>query len=89
MVCRHCSDAPLSDSYASVCVLGGADLCSSVEALEAHGIVPSLTALCPGCGRVSMLGEPGHALAMWLRLKPFLDGGRAGSDRDAGAAKGP
>ena len=87
--CRHCRPVPFARTYASVLVLGekGADsalqgapasIRSAIEKVEAEGIVPCLTAVCPECGQVTALMVEGccdphvHVLGVWRRLGPWL-----------------
>ena len=75
--CRHCVPIEFRRSYASVALLGDGDLQASVENVEAQGIVPSVTAVCPGCNRITVIlcenGAPYvHVVGVWRRLGPFL-----------------
>lgn len=76
--CRHCADiAPDETSYASVLVGNGDPMRSVVESIEAR-IIPCVTAVCPKCGRVSLLsnGTPAscvRTVAMWRRMASWVD----------------
>ena len=89
--CRHCGPGHADEfaaSSASVLLTGcEGGLQAAVEELEAQGVMPGLTAVCPACNRVSALapertgGGYSHLLAMWRRVRPFLDGRRQRPDR--------
>lgn len=80
--CRHCTRSPAEmeePSAASVLILGEKSILSAVEELEAEGVLPCLTAVCPNCQRISILTEEGHGacahvLGLWARMRPFLEG---------------
>jgi hypothetical protein len=82
----------MDDTAASVLLAGPGGLLASVVELESEGIVPSLTALCPCCSRVSVLakdnGGAAHVIALWRRVGPFLDCGRKRPDSEAEAGDG-
>ena len=44
---------------------------TSVEQVES-GIVPNVTAVCPQCGKISMIGELCGTLRLWQVLRPWL-----------------
>ncbi len=76
--CRHCTgiapDEP--SSYASVLV-GGGEMSKVIESIETR-IIPCVTAVCPKCGRVSLLsnGTPAscvRTVAMWQRMAGWVD----------------
>jgi hypothetical protein len=75
--CRHCAGISLgATSYASTLV-GNGSLLTTVESIEAR-IIPCVTAVCPACGRVSLLsnGTPAscvRTVAMWRRLAEWVD----------------
>ena len=77
--CRHCArvdvDAVPPSAALALVLEANKDLRSAVEELEAEGVLPCLTAVCPVCKRVSILVEDGgyaHVLALWKRVRPFL-----------------
>ena len=75
--CRHCSAFAFTRSYASVALLGEEDLQTSVEQVESQGIVPSVTAVCPRCNRVTVIlceneAPYVHVVGVWRRLGAFL-----------------
>jgi hypothetical protein len=60
-----------------VVLLGDADLLDSVKQIESQGIVPSLTAVCPECGKMTAIlcdnrAPLVHFIALWQRLGPYL-----------------
>lgn len=73
--CRHCYPIALNPTASSVLLLGARDLKAAVEEVETE-IVPSVTALCPKCKRISILApelDVAHPLWLLRRLRPFLD----------------
>jgi hypothetical protein len=78
MACRHCSSCAARATYASVIVCGSNDVHQTIEFVENKGIVPCVTAICGGCGRVSLILHEGskdpfaHSLAMWERYGKFI-----------------
>lgn len=77
MSCRHCDPLDFRRSYASVALLGRRDLREAVENVEARGIVPCITAVCPRCGKLSLIVHDArapyvHALAVWDRVGGYL-----------------
>lgn len=76
--CRHCARLALGpETYASTLV-GGGSLLKTVESIE-NRIIPCVTAVCPVCGRVTVLSNGTTAscvrtVAMWRRLAEWVDG---------------
>ena len=75
--CRHCTPIAFEKSYASVALLGDEDLQASVEDVEAQGIVPSLTAVCPKCGNITAImcdnvAPYVHVIGLWRQLGVYL-----------------
>lgn len=74
MCCRHCTGVSFDHgSYASVLV----GLQRAIVEVEAR-IIPCVTAVCPGCNRVSLISdgtlESGvRTVAMWRRLAEWVD----------------
>lgn len=75
--CRHCaSPVGLRTTCVSLLFAGSnAELCRSVEVLEAQGVRPGMTAACPVCGRVSVMmdEEGGMCLYFWKCFGPAID----------------
>jgi hypothetical protein len=77
MCCRHCANLHLTESsYASVLV-GDGSLMSTAQSVETR-IIPCVTAVCPDCGRVSLLSNGTlescvRTVAMWKRLAEWVD----------------
>ena len=77
MSCRHCVPRAFAPSYASVALLGSGDLEASVKDVESQGIVPSVTAVCPECGKVTaIVGDSRdpyvHVVGLWRLLGAYL-----------------
>jgi hypothetical protein len=76
--CRHCTHLALGpETYASALV-GNGSLLKAVESIE-NRIIPCVTAVCPVCGRVTVLSNGTAAscvrtVAMWRRLAEWVDG---------------
>jgi hypothetical protein len=77
--CRHCARVVLGpETYASALVGNGSGLLATVESVE-NRIIPCVTAVCPACGKVTLLSNGTAAscvrtLAMWRRLAEWVDG---------------
>jgi hypothetical protein len=77
MCCRHCVGLSVKDeSYASVLV-GNGSLQRTIAEIETR-VIPCVTAICPECGRVSLISdgtlESGvRTVAMWRRLAEWVD----------------
>jgi hypothetical protein len=64
------------ESYASTLV-GNGNLLNTIQSVEAR-IIPCVTAVCPDCGRVSLLSNGTlqscvRTVAMWRRMAEWLD----------------
>ena len=89
MPCRHCAPLPddvtLEWAQTYSAALFGAELRPAIEDLESHGIVPSIVAFCPQCGRSTVVVErrspDAYAHVLWLhRLTgAFLNGAGQGA----------
>lgn len=76
--CRHCA-SPDGQQVAYLSVLfdgSNAELCRAVEAFEAQGVRPGMSAACPTCGRVSVAMEE-RGLYLWKCFGPATDRPRA------------
>jgi hypothetical protein len=75
--CRHCAKfIECEETYASALV-GDGKLMGTIESMETR-IIPCITAVCPRCGRVSILSDGTtescvRTVAMWRRLAEWLD----------------
>jgi hypothetical protein len=76
--CRHCCRlVPDESSYAAVLVGNGERLGRVIESMETR-IIPCITAVCPKCGRVSILSSGTtsscvRTVATWRRLAEWID----------------
>lgn len=78
MRCRHCASLCLSqESYASTLVGEKGVFLHTVLSIEER-IIPCVTAVCPDCGRVSLLSDGTvescvRTVAMWRRVAEWVD----------------
>ena len=76
-ICRYCSPFSLQDTYASQILTQGVSLQEFVETME-HTIIPCATAVCPQCGKVSLLSAGNtpsvvNTIVMWKHLRRWID----------------
>ena len=78
MRCRHCASLFLGqESYASTLVGEPGGFLCTAKSIEER-IIPCVTAVCPDCGRVSLLSDGTmescvRTVAMWRRVAEWVD----------------